>query len=92
MIFIHPGLNWVSFKASNSVCIIQRFVQSRLKSDVWECNVLHHTPTPTTPDVFGLSTKGVDSLKVHFEVFSSTLAQLQTINCLDVLSGFIYEQ
>lgn len=45
-------------------------------------------PQPT-PSVFGLRIKGVDSLQTHFGVFSSKLAQLQTVNCLDGLSDFI---
>jgi len=54
-------------------------------------NAVYHTNTHP-PRVFGLRIKGVDSLKAHFEVFSSTLAQLQTRNCLDGLSEFIYKQ
>lgn len=41
--------------------------------------------------VFGLGTKRTDSLTAHFEVFSPTLAQLLTINCLDGLSEFAYK-
>lgn len=90
MIFNHPGFTWVSFKGSNSVCVIQRIVRLRLKWDLWKCNVLHTHTHP--PGVFGLRIKGADSLKAPFEVFSSTLAQLQTVNCLDGLSEFIYKQ
>lgn len=51
-------------------------------------NAMYCTHNPSLPphSVFGLRIKGVDSLKAPFEVFSSILAQLQTVNCLDGLS------